>query len=387
MIELFNGKNIFGFRMAEKIKIMVIDDDSAILDSCFQILVKEGYQTELSQDSSIGLIKIKEMNPDLVLVDLKMPGKSGMEVLEELQTINQNCVSIVITGYGTIESAVQAIKFGAYDFLTKPFTPEELRFKIHRALEWRKSLLETENLRREKEELRNNFITLVSHELKSPLAAVQYNLSVIIDGMAGKTSQRLTKMLEGMRERIKNLIALLNNWLDLSRIDSGEIFTAIESVNINDILKNVVDLMEPLANENKVDLIYNPPRRSHIIYGNKDALHLLCINLISNAIKYNQLNGRVEVSAEGQGGKARVIIKDSGIGIPREKLPFIFEQFYRAKDKGSVEGSGLGLAIVKKIVNAHNGSIEIKSKVDKGTTFIVYFGYTEKVFHSIPTIL
>jgi two-component system sensor histidine kinase/response regulator len=373
--------------MAEKIKIMVIDDDSAILDSCFQILVKDGYQTELSQDSSIGLIKIKEMNPDLVLVDLKMPGKSGMEVLAELQAINQNCVSIVITGYGTIESAVQAIKFGAYDFLTKPFTPEELRFKIRRALEWRKSLIEKENLRREKEELRNNFITLVSHELKSPLAAVQYNLSAIIDGMAGKTSKRLTKMLAGMRVRIKNLIVLLNDWLDLSRIDSGEIFTAIESVNVNDILKNVVDLMEPLANESKIDLFYIPPRRSHIIYGNKDALHLLCINLISNAIKYNQLNGRVEVSAEGQGGKARLIIKDSGIGIPREKLPFIFEQFYRVKDKESVEGSGLGLAIVKKIVNAHNGSIEIKSKVGKGTTFIVYFGYTEKVFHSIPTIL
>ena len=150
--------------MLEKSTILIIDDDDSMLDSCSQVFLKEGYQVATAEDGEMGLVKFKDNHPDLVLVDLKMPGKDGIAVLGELRTIDPECVAIVITGYGTIRSAVEAMKHGAYDFLPKPFTPDELRLIVRRGLEKRRYTQETRNLRREKEMMRNNFISMVSHE-------------------------------------------------------------------------------------------------------------------------------------------------------------------------------------------------------------------------------
>ena len=188
--------------MADKPKILIIDDDKTILDSCSQVLIQEGYQIEMAEDGDTGLQNAKTEKPDLVLVDLKMPGKDGMEVLKELRTFDPNCVAIVITGYGTIESAVEAMKSGAFDFLPKPFTPDELRIIVRRGLERRQYIKETEKLRAEKENLRKNFVSMTSHELRSPLAAVQQNLMVITGGLVGEIPEKANQMLLRMSYRI-----------------------------------------------------------------------------------------------------------------------------------------------------------------------------------------
>jgi len=357
--------------MLKKPIVLIIDDEEFMLDSCCQVFTKEGYQTETAKDGDAGLQKFKETKPDLVLVDLKMPGKSGMQVLEELRTIDSNCVAIVITGYATIESAVEAMKHGAYDFLPKPFTPDELRIIVRRGLERRQSIEETEKLREEKEMMRYNFVTMVSHELRSPLAAVQQNLMVITGGLVGEIPEKTNQMLLRMKERIKGLISLISDWLDLSRIESGEMVTKMEPVDLKIILSEVMEMMKPLADEKKVTLRFTAPEKYPSIVGGRETLQMLFTNLIHNGIKYNRKGGKVEVILENEDQGTKIIVKDTGVGIPREKLPLIFEQFYRVKKKEAVVGSGLGLSIVKKIVEAHSGSIGVESELGKGTTFTV----------------
>jgi signal transduction histidine kinase len=359
--------------MADVSKILIIDDDESMLDSCSQIFAKEVYKTETAMDGETGLQKVKEMKPDLVLVDLKMPGKDGMEVLEELKIIDPNCLAIVITGYGTLESAVEAMKRGAYDFLPKPFTPDELRIIVHRGLERKRCILEAEFLRQEKEKMRENFVSMVSHELRSPLAAIQQNLMVITGGMVGEIPEKANQILLKMRGRIEELISLIRDWLDLSRIESGEMVTNMEPIDIKGVLGEVIDLLQPLADERKVTLSFVGPVKCHSILGNQETLHMLFTNLVHNGIKYCNEGGKVEIILESENGKIKVTVKDTGIGIPSEKLAFIFEQFYRVIDGNHVEGSGLGLSIAKKIVEAHDGSIDVESELGNGTTFTVCF--------------
>jgi len=138
----------------EKIKLLVIDDEEVILDGCTQIFSNEDVVVETAFDGTKGLVKVKEIKPDVVLVDLKMPGISGIEVLEKIKEIDNQIITIVLTGYATIDTAIDSMKRGAYDFITKPFTPDELRITVKKAMEKRKLSLETNKLRQEKEKLR-----------------------------------------------------------------------------------------------------------------------------------------------------------------------------------------------------------------------------------------
>lgn len=357
--------------MFDKAKILVIDDDEVIRDSCKQIISEQNHQVELANNGHIGLQKINEMKPDLVLIDLKMPGMDGMTLIDTVHQLDSNVIMIVITGYATIESAVEAIKLGAYDFLPKPFTPNELRIVTKRGLERRKLILETETLRKEKEKLRENFITLVSHELRSPLAAVQQNLMAITKGMAGMIPEKIKNILLKMSTRINYLIALINDWLNMSRIETGELIREMEPVDLKVILSDVIDQLKPLAKEKQVTLQLHIPEKYPEIMGNRETLQMLFTNLIDNGIKYNKNNGMVDITLEGIGDYTKVAIRDNGIGIPKEKLPLIFEQFYRVKQDVSIQGSGLGLSIAKQIAEAHYGSIEVQSEINVGTTFTV----------------
>ncbi len=357
--------------MLGRAKILVIDDDEVIRDSCKQIISEQGHQVQLANNGKIGLQKINEMKADLVLIDLKMPGIDGMTLIDTIHQLDSNIIMIVITGYATIESAVEAIKLGAYDFLPKPFTPNELRIVTKRGLERRKLILETVTLRKEKEKLRENFITLVSHELRSPLSAVQQNLMVITTGISGTIPEKIKNILLKMSARINDLTALINDWLNMSRIETGEIVREMQPIDLRAILSDIIDQLNPLAKEKKVTLQLHIPEKYPEIMGNRDTLRMLFTNLIDNAIKYNKNNGMVDITVEEIDDHTKVEIRDNGIGIQKEKLPLIFEQFYRVKQEASTQGSGLGLSIAKQIAEAHYGSIAVQSEINVGTTFTV----------------
>jgi two-component system sensor histidine kinase/response regulator len=353
--------------------VLVIDDEESMRDSCSLILTKGGFQAETAENGAVGLEKIKEVKPDLVLVDLKMPGISGMEVLEKTREIDPNIISVVITGYATVDSAVEAMKRGAYDFLPKPFTLEELRLIIRRGLERRRLVLETETLRREKKLMEENFITMVSHQLRSPIVAVIQYFEVILSGMVGSISEKQKQMIQRANDRLEGLLNLINDWLDAQRIDKGQIVDKFKPLSLRDIVKKLVEDMKPLAQKYEVTLELGACSKNDVVQGDKETLEQVFSNLITNAIKYNKPKGRVFVTIKENKDSIAAEVQDTGIGIAKEHLPFLFDQFYRVSrsEDQKIKGTGLGLSIAKKIVEAHGGSIQVCSEPGKGSTFTV----------------
>ena len=160
-------------------RVVVIDDDNAMRLSCRQILGRMGLAVETYSDGAQGLAGVAREKPGLVVVDLKMPGLSGLEVLCRIHEIDPSIVVVVITGYATIDTAIEAMKAGAYDFLPKPFAPDQLRVIVSRALERRRLAAESRRLEVEREMLKRRFVSFVSHQLKSPLAAIHQYLDLI----------------------------------------------------------------------------------------------------------------------------------------------------------------------------------------------------------------
>ncbi|KPJ69945.1 hypothetical protein AMJ44_01270 [candidate division WOR-1 bacterium DG_54_3] len=354
--------------------ILVIDDEESMRDSCSQILTKDGFQPETAENGAIGLKKVQNVKPDLVLIDLKMPGISGFEVLDKVKEYDPNIVSIVITGYATVESAVEAMKKGAYDFLPKPFTPDQLRIIIKRGLERRRLIQETESLRREKKLMEENFITMVSHQLRSPLSTIAQYFEVILGGMAGKVEPKQEEMLSKARDRLENLMELINDWLDLAQMNKGQIVDNLRPLSLKKVLEDIVEFIQPSAQKENVNLELIPYSGHDRIQGNEEKLKQVFSNLVTNAILYNKPNGSIKISVKEKEDFVAVNVEDTGIGIPEEHLPFIFDQFYRVKksEGKKTKGTGLGLSIAMKIVEVHGGTIEVTSELGKGSTFTVF---------------
>ena len=355
----------------ENAKILIIDDEQHMCDSCHQVFLKDGYQVDIANDGIAGLKKIREFKPHLVFVDLKMPGMSGMEVLEEIKKIDPTIVSIVITGYATIESAVEAIKREAYDFLPKPFNLDELRLVTGRALKRRKLILETNRIREEKDRMKENFISMVSHQLRTPLVAVQQYFEVILGGMVGAVSEEQKNIMTRSKIRIDELIKLIKEWLDFAKIDANKLVAVLKPTDLIPILSKIPDILQSLAKQNNVTIKMDIPKNLALISGNANTLEQFFLNLVENGIRYNIDGGEVNITAQMENGYVKVIISDTGIGISHQELPFIFDQFYQINPHNRTDGTGLGLCIVKRVIDAHSGEIKVTSEPGKGTVFSI----------------
>jgi len=361
------------WQVQEQATVLVIDDERAMRDACCQALSRHGYKTETAENAETGLQRARQVKPDVVMVDLKMPGMGGMELLERIRDIDANIVSIVITGYATIESAVEAMKRNAYDFLPKPFTPDHLRIVIKRGLERRRLSIERAQLQQEKEIIKRNFVTLVSHQLRSPLTSVKQYFGVILGGFEGEVNGKQKEMIERAGKYIDDLLQLINDWLDMSRIEAGNITVRFKPVALAAVLSEILELLKPSAEAKKITLELNSRNGLPLVKGDRGSLKQAFTNLISNGINYNREGGMVIVSVVEDIDDLVVEISDTGIGISQDNLNFIFDEFFRVKSKEtrSVSGSGLGLPIVKRIIEAHNGYVKVTSEPGKGSTFCI----------------
>jgi len=357
-------------------KILIIDDEPTICDACYQILTDKYYSVEVANNGSEGLKKFEDFKPDIVFIDLKMPGVSGMDVLKTIVQKKTNTIPIVITGYASIETAVESMKNGAFDFLPKPFTAEELIVIAERAIARKKDLDEKEKIEKEKEMMRQNFISLVSHELRTPLVAVIQYLEVLYGGMAGQVSEQQKQIIERMKVRLNELLDLINRWLKLARIEELNIKDNFQEFSLEPIIDESVELIKPLALEKGIKIEKKSIDSDYKILGERDLIKEVFINLITNGVKYNQNQGSVSINFRKNGDYIAVDITDTGIGISEDELNRLGEEFYRVKREGIASGSGLGLAIVKKILDIHNGRLEIQSKINQGSTFTVYLPFS-----------
>ncbi|MBW2194515.1 MAG: response regulator [Deltaproteobacteria bacterium] len=223
------------------------------------------------------------------------------------------------------------------------------------------------------DKLRSDFLSMVSHELKAPLSSLLMQISVVNDGLAGELTEKQSNLLSKAKEKTKGMITLVNDLLDYRRIQEGKSIQKIESLDLGEILERTIELMRPSAQDKHVTMTSKIVDGLPAFNGDRGGIQAIFINLISNAIKYTPTGGSVNVSLEEAGKDIRFKIVDNGMGISPDDLDRIFERFYRIKTEQtrSIAGSGLGLSIVKGIVDAHNGTVHVESKVGKGTTFIV----------------
>jgi len=488
--------------MASDARILVVDDEQIMREGCTRILSKENWEVVTAVNGETGLKAVKKGDGfDVVLLDLMMPGISGMEVLEALRQVDVNLLVIVITGYATVESAVEAMKKGAYDFVPKPFTPDQLRIVVQRALDKRALQREMEVLKSEREKslrdiatekgrivtiincmgdgvlvcdrdscvvltnpaagrmlgiqessligkplpkcsidgtltetimeslksaeptiptvsqelcpsddastflrahtapvrndlgetlgavtvlqditglkeldrMKSDFVAMVSHELRSPVASIQQQLSVMLEGLSGDLTQRQMKMLTRAKMRAGGLLDLINDLLDLSKIEAGMVVQYKEPLRLEDLLKGVYKSMLPEAEAKGLKLKLHAKRPIPAVNGDRTNLEGVFTNLVNNAIKYTPERGEVTIRAKGAGKNVRVEVSDTGIGISKADLPRIFDRFYRVKSEKTrqIVGTGLGLSIVKHIVEAHLGTISVESEEGGGSTFTV----------------
>jgi signal transduction histidine kinase len=358
--------------VTNKAKVLIIDDEEIVLDSCTDILVGENVQIATALNGRLGLERVREFVPDLVFLDLKMPGLSGLEVLQQVLGHDPTMVVIVITGYATVDSAVEAMKKGAFDFLPKPFTPDEFRMVVRRGLEKRKLVLETLALRREKELLRENFAAIVSHELKAPLGALQQNLFVLSQELARVLTEEQKQRLERMKVRLDGLLKLIHAWLRVLSADIEKIREQFHPVSMAAVIANAVECVQPQADRANVQMEVTLAEPSVQVLGDEGTLGEALINLLSNAVKYSHAGGRVLLRAGVEEGRCVIRVRDWGIGIPSEDLPLILGGFAGVRaGPGGEKGCGLGLALTRRIVEAHDGSIAAESEPGKGTTFVV----------------
>jgi len=357
--------------MDEKSRILIIDDEEVVLDSCTQILDGSGHLVQTAPDGATGLKLVDEFKPDLVFIDLKMPGMPGMEVLEKITELDTTIVTVVITGFATVGSAVEAMKKGAYDFLPKPFTPEEFRLIARRGLERRKLVLETITLRREKEMMREQFASIVSHELKAPLGAVQQNLFALEFELTDTLNDAQKEKVQRLKTRIDDMLKLINSWLRVISVDINKLKESFKQISVRLPISKALENVESLATRKNIDIVTSISDSLSSIQGDELSLSEAFVNIVGNAVKYSRDGSTVTVKVEEDGNEIVILIEDSGIGISPDDLSHIFDGFYRGKGSDVAAGYGIGLAVSRQIVEAHYGSIAVESELGKGSTFVI----------------
>ncbi len=359
---------------SQKPLILIIDDEEALRDGCRQVLERCGYFVLTAEQGIEGIKLAHEHEPALALVDLKMPNVSGMEIVEILSHDIPDIILIMITGYASIVSAVEAMQKGAHDYLPKPFNPDQLRVLVKRGLDHRTLRIEARKLREEKDQMEKNFITFVSHEMRSPLVVIRQYIEALNEIARDSFDKEVREIIERCRKRIQSLEEMVEHWLDISRIENGTLAQQKVSLRLSSIIARSIKEITPICQKRGISLARNIPQKLPDIIGDEESLVRVFTNIIGNATKYTPEGGKIIITVKNDEYYTTTSISDTGIGIPQDKLPFVFEPFFRCVGQDEkTRGSGLGLTFCKKIMESHNGGIEVSSRVGEGTTFVLTF--------------
>jgi two-component system phosphate regulon sensor histidine kinase PhoR len=491
-------------------RILVVDDEFGIRESCRKVLVAEGYDVTVAEDGLAGLEAFrKDGRFAAVLIDLKMPRMGGMELLEEIRKIDQDVVLLVITAFATIETAVEATKRGAYGYIPKPFTPDELLLPVRNGLERRALSLEARKLREEREgrllevafersksktiincmtdgvlvvnrdrqivlanpaadrilsgcktnslpapldslqcvalrELiaqvfstgagplivskevtigsstfmvnassvvepgggtlgvvavlrditalkklevaKSMFISMVAHEIRSPLAVIEGMLSAVLSGAMGNDAERNKALIERAILRSQMLRTMISELLNITAMETGHFTLTRQPLDMVEVAEEAVKLYTPKAQDKHIELTLqcndmpdSSPRP--MAMADRQAILSVLSNLIDNAIKYTPEGGHVKVSVRCESPLyVSVSVQDDGIGVSAEDQPKLFDEFFRVRNEqtAQVAGTGLGLTVVKRLVEMHQGKVTVDSAPGRGSTFTVSIPLAEQ---------
>jgi signal transduction histidine kinase len=402
--------------MREQPKVLVVDDEESVVVTIKAILQLDGYDVSTTTSGAEARTMVRQQEFDLVLTDLRLEDGDGLDVLRAVREHFPETVTIMLTGYASLESAIQALRVGAYDYLVKPSEVEELRSTVARGVERRRLGLElksriTELERANKEvaelnsslqrrideataelkeryeqlkeldRMKSQFLSIASHELKTPITAMSGFLQVALrrvrrlsEGEGEQPSaeglRAILEQLEVVYRQTGKLARLIDELLDVSRIQTGRIEFRYGDVDLGELAEEVATRMQLTTTTHQIKV---KRENGAIVTADRDHIEQVLNNLLTNAIKYSPSGGAIVIDVGREDGGVRVSVRDEGIGIPEKELESIFGLFYRSPDRAARDqaGMGLGLYISKEIVNRHGGRIWAESGGEGGSTFHV----------------
>ena len=330
------------------------------------------YDITLAEDGESALDILKEAVFDLILLDYKLPGMNGLDVLDYIRSEHPESTVIMVTAFASLEVAVSATKNGAYDFLAKPFSPMELRNVVTKASHHIMTIREARKLAQKNRKIRFEFISVLAHELKSPLAAVENYLNLMDQRISGDDLATYDHSIKRSLSRLGGMRKMILDLLDLTRLESGHFQSHPEWIDLHKVLDLSFESANSLAAENNITLTSSFEGECKV-FGVAAEVEILLNNFISNAIKYNHPNGSIAVNVKTHKTEIEIDFIDTGIGMTDAEISQLFGEFVRIRNDKTrnIPGSGLGLSIVKKIIRNLNGHVEIKSTPDVGSTFKV----------------
>jgi signal transduction histidine kinase len=385
---------------AEVPRVLVVDDEETVVVTVRGVLELDGYELTSTTSGQEALELLRAEHFDVVLTDLRIDDVDGTELLQELKDGGSDTTAIILTGYGSLDSAIRVLRQGAYDYLLKPCDVLELRTTVARAIERSRLAMQlrqrvrdleqaNETIRalnlelearvelataelREQITLRDEFMSTVSHDLKSPLT--------FIKGMANlrrrrtqqtPENQALLDALDQIEASAGRMAQQLDELVDASRLQVGaHLELHRERIDLLELARKAVREHQQTSDRHAVHVSTDLDQ----LVGTWDGVRLARVldNLLDNAVKYSPRGGTVQVSIRSEPGVAVLAVSDRGEGIPKEDLPHVFERFRRGRNvQGRIPGTGIGLAGVHRIVELHNGSIAVESRVGEGTTFTI----------------
>jgi two-component system, sensor histidine kinase and response regulator len=367
----------------ETLHLLVVDDELGMRLSVeralrhysmrLQDLPKDiDFRVSQAESGEAALALIDSDPPDLILLDYKLPGISGLDVLTALKARKLDTLVVMITAYASLETAVQATKSGAFDFLAKPFTPEELRATVHKITSHCMVQRQATKLAEERRQIRFEFLSVLAHELKSPLAAVEGNMFILRDHLAGDAIKDYDHLVNRSILRLEGMKKLIFDLLDLTRIESGQKKRSLAELDVCAAARQSMETHGALAAERQISISFSGPE-TLLLHADAGELEMIFNNLISNAVKYNKDGGTVAVEIQDQDGTVSIAVRDSGIGMTKEEVARLFGEFTRIKNRKTMNilGSGLGLSILKRVSHLYGGQVQVESQPDQGSTFTV----------------
>ena len=392
-----------GIPLLDHARLMVVDDEESLRITTAAILEKEGYTVDTASSGNEAVDLLANADYDLVLTDLHMEGGEGLMVLNEIRRNAPLTISVVLTGFASVESAIAALQEGAYDYLVKPCDIETMKHTIRRGVEHRRLMLAEQKARADLEQLnldleqriadrtaeltrlnmelaeanraKDVFLATLSHELRTPLTPVVGWIKLLRSGNLDAKS--IAQALDAIERNAWLQARLIDDLLDTSRIATGKLQFEPRPTDLNAAVKAALDTVLATAAARNIDLSIKLEPSTLVTMGEPVRLQQIAWNLVSNAIKFTDPGGKVTVTTHTDGSEAVLTVADTGVGIEPDFLPHVFDRFRQADGSTSRRhgGLGLGLAIADALAKMHGGRLEARSDgVGKGSSFSFRIG-------------
>jgi signal transduction histidine kinase len=370
-----------------KQKVLIVDDDQEFADSIVDILRPAGYEAIVVDRSEDARLVLQREELPVAMLDIRLGRASGVDLLAGLHELRPDLICVMMTAHADTQTAIAALRQGAYDYFDKSSEPAELLavldrcFENSRLHEERRSAYEALRVAKEAAEKANRtkseFLANISHELRTPLNAIIGFSEVMMQGILGPVgNDSYLGYLKDIHDSGIDLLNIINDILDLSKAEAGKLELSEQTVDVATVLDAVGRLMAPKIDSAGLTLALDVPADLGPLFCDRLKLKQILLNILSNAVKFTPFGGRVEISATCDPGVGFVIvIRDSGIGIAKDDIPRVllpFEQVESALSR-SRNGTGLGLPLTAAMMHLHGGALEIDSEIDRGTTVTIRF--------------